>query len=49
MLLYGITPVPLLEDLRDVDPTLLSPFYDNDAAFDELSWQIVAKMGMLME
>ena len=34
MVPYGITLVPLAEDLRGVDPTLLSLFYDNDAAFD---------------
>ena len=34
MVLYGITLVHLEEDLRDADPTLLSPFYAYDAAFD---------------
>ena len=34
MVLYGITLVPLEEDLSYVYPTLLSPFYTNDAAFD---------------
>ena len=36
MVLYGITLVPLSEDIRDEDPTLLSPFYANAAAFDGL-------------
>ena len=34
MVPYGITLVPPAEDMRDVDPTLLSPLYANDAAFD---------------
>ena len=34
MVLYGIILAPLAEDLRDVYPTLLTSFYDNDAAFD---------------
>ena len=34
MIVYGITLVTLAEELRDADPTLLPPFYANDAAFD---------------
>ena len=34
IVLYGITVVPLVEDLRDANPTLLYPFYAYDAAFD---------------
>ena len=34
MVLYGITIVPLGEELRAVDLGLLSPFYADDAAFD---------------
>ena len=34
MVFYGITLVPLAEDLRSADPGLLSPFYAYDAAFD---------------
>ena len=34
MVLYGITIVPLAEELRAADPGLLSPFYADDAAFD---------------
>ena len=37
MFQYGITLVPLVEELRDVGPTLLSPFYANDAEFDGLA------------
>ena len=36
MVLYGITLVPLAEELRAADPGLLSPFYADDAAFDGL-------------
>ena len=37
MVLFGITLVPLAEELRDADTTLLSPFYANDASFDGLA------------
>ena len=31
MVLYGVTLVPLAEEFRDADPTLLSPFYVGNA------------------
>ena len=34
MVLYGITLVPLAEELRVVGPGFLSPFYADDAVFD---------------
>ena len=34
MVLYGITFVPLAEELRAVDLGLLSLFYADDVAFD---------------
>ena len=34
MVLYGITLIPLVEELRAADPGLLSPFYADDSAFD---------------
>ena len=34
MVLYGITLVPLAEELQSADPGLLSPFYTDGAAFD---------------
>ena len=34
MVLYGITLVPLVEELRAADLGLLSPFYADNAAFD---------------
>ena len=30
MVLYGITLIPLAEELRAADPGLLSPFYADD-------------------
>ena len=42
MVLYGITLVPLTEEVRDADPTLLSPFYAKDLAFSGSVRQIVA-------
>ena len=37
MVLYGITLVPLVEELQAADPGLLSPFYADDAVFDGLA------------
>ena len=34
MVLYGITLVPLAEELQAADPGILSPFHTNDAAFE---------------
>ena len=34
MVLYGITLVPLAQELRAADSGLLSPFYVDDVAFD---------------
>ena len=42
MFLYGITLLPLTEELRDADTTLLLPFYTNDAAFDGSAWRSAA-------
>ena len=49
MVLYGITIVPLAEDIRDSNHTLLSPFYADDAAFDELARRSAAQLHMLMD
>ena len=49
MVLYGITLVPLVEELRDADSTLLSPSYAYDAAFDRSMMQIVAQLQLLMD
>ena len=37
MVLYGITLVPLAEELRAADSGLLSPFYADDVAFEGLA------------
>ena len=37
MVTNGIHLVPLAENLRDVDPTRLLPFYVDDVAFDGLA------------
>ena len=37
MVLYGITLFPLAEEIRLVDPGLLSLFYADDALFDGLA------------
>ena len=37
MVLYGITLVPLAEQLQAADPGILSPFYADDAKFDGLA------------
>ena len=48
MVLYGITLVPLAEDLRDGDPTLMSPFYADDAEFDGLVRRSAAQLHVMM-
>ena len=47
--LYGITLVTLEEDIRDADPTPLSPFYANDAAFDGSERQIAVQLRLMMD
>ena len=49
MVLYGITLVPLAEDLRSADPGLLSPFYADDAAFGGLVRQSAHLLKLLMK
>ena len=49
MVLYGITPVPLSEELRAADPGLLSPFYADDAAFDSSTRQSAQLLKLLMK
>ena len=49
MLLYRITLVPMSEDLRKVDPGLLSPFYADDASFDGLVQRSAQLLKMLLE
>ena len=49
MVLYGIILAPLADDLRDADPTLLTSFYANDAAFDRTERQCVVQLKLLMD
>ena len=49
MVLCGITLVPLAEDPRYADPTLLSPFYANNAVFYGSERQSVAQLRLLMD
>ena len=48
LVLYGVTLVPLAEDLQAADPWLLSPFYADDAAFDGLARRSAQLIKMLM-
>ena len=49
MVLYRITLVPLLEELRDAYPTLLSPSYADDAVFDGSERRNVEQIRLLMD
>ena len=49
MFLYGITLVPLAEDLRSADPGLLSPFYADNAAFNGLEQCSAQLLKLLMK
>ena len=49
MVLYGITLVPLAEELRAADPGLLSPFYVDDAAFNGRARRSAQLLKMLMK
>ena len=48
IILYGITLVPLAEDLRVSDPALLSPFQADDAAFDGSERRSASELCLLM-
>ena len=49
MVLYRITLVPLVEELRAADTGLLSPFYADDAAFDGLGRRSAQIQKLLMK
>ena len=49
MVLYGITLVPLAEELRAADPGLLSPFYADDATFEGSARRSAQLLKMLMK
>ena len=47
--MYGITLVPLAEELRTVDPGILYLFYDDDAAFDGSALRSAQLLKLLMK
>ena len=49
MVLYGITLVPLSEELRAAYPGLLLPFYADDATFDGSARRSAQLLNMLMK
>ena len=49
MVLYMITLVPLVEELRAADLGLLSPFYADDAAFYGLARRSAQLLKLLMK
>ena len=49
MVLYGITLVPLEEELRAADPWLLSPFYADGVAFDGSAQRSAQLLNLLMK
>ena len=49
MVLYGISLVPLVEDIRYAYPTLLDPFYADDVAFDGSVRRSAAQLRLLMD
>ena len=44
MVLYRINLVPLADELRDANTTILSPFYSNDVVFDGSERQSAAQL-----
>ena len=49
MVLYGITLFHMAEELKDADPTLLSPFYANDAGLYVSARRIAAQLRLLVD
>ena len=49
VVLYGITLFPLVEELRDADPTILSPFYVDDVVFDVPASRSAVYLRLLLE
>ena len=49
MVIYGITLLPLTEELRGTDINLLSPFYADNAEFDGSARRIAAQLCLLMD
>ena len=49
MIIYGITLVPLAEDLQAVDQVPISPFYEDGAEFDGYTSRSVRPMNLLLD
>jgi hypothetical protein len=49
MLLYGVALVPLVEELRQADPMVMSPFYADDAVLDGGTRRLARLLRFLME
>ena len=49
MFLYGINLVPLAKDLRAADTGLLSPFYEDDVAFNGSAHHSAHLLKLLMK
>ena len=49
MVLYGITLVPLAEELRAADPGILFPFSADDAALDGSARRIAQLLKLLIK
>ena len=49
MVLYGVTLVPLVEELWEADPGILTPLYVDDATFEGLSRRSAQMLKLLMK
>ena len=49
IVLYGMTLIPLAEELIAADPGLLSPFYADDSDFDGLTRRSAQILDLLMK
>ena len=49
MSLYGITIVPLAEDLQEADPGILTPFYGDNSSLDGSVRRSAQLLQLLME
>ena len=47
--LYGITLIPLVEELQAADPGLITPFYSDDVEFNGLALSSAQLLKLLME
>ena len=48
IVVYGIIIFPLSQYFRELDPTLLSPFYSNDAVFNGFASRRAVQLKILM-